>query len=139
MSIYATCPDLGPRIHSLRPQSCPLVRGAHRGPGLLDCRTVRLEAPTGVSFRLESLSMPEKVLTRSPLDVLTVYGDVLFLCRVNLTCRPAARTSPPSRPPDAQPNPAGSVSVTVPKPPQPEAGPYVPVLGPGRPSNQPKR
>ena len=75
----------GPRIHSLRPQSRPLVRGPHRESGLLDCRTVRLEAPTGVSFRLESLSMPEKGLTRSPLDVLTVYGDGLSPCRLDLT------------------------------------------------------
>ena len=41
--------------------------------------------------------------------------------RVNLACRPAAWTSPSSRSPDAQPDPAGSVSPTAPKPPQPAA------------------
>ena len=49
-----------PPYHSLRRQSCPLVRGAHREPGLLACRTVRLEAPAGVSFRPEPPSMPGK-------------------------------------------------------------------------------
>ena len=40
-----------------------VVRGAHRGPGLLGYWTVALpqEAPPiGVSFRPESLSMPEE-------------------------------------------------------------------------------
>ena len=40
-----------------------LFVGAHRGPGLLGCWTVALPQevpPAGVSFRSESLSMPEK-------------------------------------------------------------------------------
>ena len=40
-----------------------VVRWAHRGPGLLGCWTVALPQevpPAGVSFRSESLSMPEK-------------------------------------------------------------------------------
>ena len=52
-----------PQHHSLRPQSCALVRGPHRESGLLDCCTVTLprEAPpAGVSFRSESLSRPGK-------------------------------------------------------------------------------
>ena len=47
------------------------------------------EAPTGVSFRSESLSMPEKGQTRSQLRALTMYGDGLSPCGVNLTCWPA--------------------------------------------------
>ena len=52
---------------------------------------------------------------------LTMYVDGLSPCRVNLTYWPAAWTSSSSRPLDAQPNPAGSVSVTAPNPPQPAA------------------
>ena len=53
------------------------------------------------------------------LGALTMYGEGLSpcRCRVNLTCWPVAWTSSSSRPLDAHPNPAGSVSVTAPKPP----------------------
>ena len=47
-----------------------------------------------------------------------MYGEGLSPCRVNLTCWPVAWTSQSSRSLDAQPNPAGGVSVTAPKPPK---------------------
>ena len=51
------------------------------------------------------------------LGALTMYGEGLSPCRVNLNCWPVPWTSSSSRPLDAHPNPAGSVSVTAPKPP----------------------
>ena len=165
MSICATCPDLGPRIHSLRPQSCPLVRGAHRGPGSLGYCTVTLPleaSPAGVSFRSGPLGLPGKGQIPSSLGALTIHGDGLSLYRVNLDCRPAAWTSPTSRLLDAQPDPADSVSVPPQNPPgrrrwsPPRPAPPswgcnsvaassavepadIPLLCPRRPSNQPKR
>ena len=50
-----------------------------------------------------------------------MYGEGLAPCGVNLTCWPAAWTSSSSRPLDAQPDRAGSVSVNAPNHPQPAA------------------
>ena len=62
------------------------------------------------------------------LGALTMYGEGLAHCRVNLTYWPAAWTSSSSRSLDAQSNPAGSVSVTAPKPPAPPSKPAGPPL-----------
>ena len=64
-SASASGPAAGPSENGRRfdRKGGRVVRWAHRGPGLLGCWTVALPQevpPAGVSFRSESLSMPEK-------------------------------------------------------------------------------
>ena len=90
------------------------------GPPLSSTRMLRLLPALPRSVVLRPTESPQNGLcpekTPSSLGGLTMHGNGLSPGRVNLTGRPAARTSSSSGPPDAPPDPAGNVSGASPKP-----------------------
>ena len=168
MPIYATRPDLGPRIHSLRPQSRPLVRGTAQGTGIAGLRA-SCPSPGGAAGRsVFPVRIPQQawervntlpasrvndvhggtVPLRSESDLLAGGLDLCIIEAAGCAAGPGGQRFPDcSQPPAAGGGghrPArrycpGDMPRRRHRPPSKQAGPSLPVMCPGRPSNQPKR